>query len=66
MAATVASPESDTLKTTPKLLEANVPSRNDYDTEEVAVDERTALRRGLRSRHTAMIGIILPYAVGNS
>lgn len=38
-------------------LEANVPIHNDLKTTEVVVDERTALSRGLKARHTTMIAL---------
>jgi amino acid transporter len=48
----------DSFKITPN-LEANVPIRDDLKTMEVVVDESTALHRGLRARHTTMIGMSL-------
>lgn len=45
----------ESFKITPN-LEANVSIHNGLKTIEVVVDESTALHRGLRARHTTMIG----------
>lgn len=48
----------DSFTITPN-LEANVSIRDDLKTAEVVIDESTALSRGLRARHTTMIGMFL-------
>lgn len=46
----------DSFKITPN-LEANISVRDDFQKTEVVIDESTALSRGLKARHTTMIGM---------
>lgn len=59
MVATNATMSADDSFTITPNLEANISIRDDLKTTEVVVDESTALHRGLRARHTTMIGMFL-------